>query len=153
MTEHIAKRVTAEVVPTGAFRPVEGFMALSPKERKVVAALVLHHGDREAILESVEMAEDEMECVVGPSVLDAVAYYQNDLMALEKALVAWNSLESLMTTPGKLRKGTDIPPETQRKVLRDMMEARGHFPKVEGIGGGGGSITINVNMPWWKKDE
>jgi len=123
VTEHIAKRVTAEVVPTGAFRPVEGFMALSPKERKVVAALVLHHGDREAILESVEMAEDEMECVVGPSVLDAVAYYQNDLMALE------------------------------RKVLRDMMEARGHFPKVEGIGGGGGSITINVNMPWWKKDE
>lgn len=128
-------------------------MALSPKERKVVAAWVLHNGDREAICQAAEMTEEEMERVVGPSVLDAVSYYQGDLMGLEKALIAWNSLEGLMTTPGKLRKSENTPPETHRKILRDMMEARGHFPKVEGIGVGGGSITINVNMPWWKKDE
>ena len=141
---------------------MDDLMLLSPTERKLVAYMVFYKGNEVEVGEQmgigIEGVHEGMDPRKKPWMWRAVEYFYNRGPELLKAINRGHVFRAQLQEIDKLWEGKDTPPETRRKLIRDVMEADpelGFFPKMPGVAIQSNQTVVVMGEPpeWAKKKE
>ena len=132
------------------------WLLLEEEERQVVGMMIYYRGNLDRVAKelrwSLEQVHQMLDPDKRPAVWRAIDFYYNNVRDFKRDLNSERVLRYLLVESGTLMTGEETPPETKRKIGRDMMEAEGWFPKT-GLPNAAPNIAIQVNIPDWKQDD
>ncbi len=128
---------------------------LEAEEKRVVALMVFFSGNWGKVSRELGWEIEELYRFFDPGerpwMLRAMAFYYNNIARLKKNVVSQHALKVLATMVEPMLDAKETPPETKRKLMRDMLEADGVIQKFPGLGQQT-NVQVNVAVPEWKKD-
>lgn len=125
---------------------------LEGEEVRVAAAVVVWGGNVEEAMVQMGMEREKFLGIFQRGhVLRCVAWMSNNRRQVRFALIRRSVEEALLKYPNSWLASEEVPPETKRKILHDLMEADALFPKGP-TGEARTMVQVNVVMPEWKKE-
>ena len=129
---------------------------LEVEEKKVVGAMVFYSGNWAKVAGfmgwEIERLYRYFEPSERPWMLRAMEFYYNNIARLKKNVVSQHALKALVEMVEPMLESKETPPETKRKLIRDMLEADGVIQKFPTFGGQT-NVQVNVAVPEWKKEH
>jgi len=134
---------------------VDHWEMLEEEERKVVGAFIYYSGNWARVAKYLGWEMGRLykffDTESKPWMVRAMQFYYNNIPRLKKNLVSQHALNVLATMVEPMLEDEKTPPETKRKLMRDMLEADGVIQKFPSFGTQT-NVQVNVAVPDWKRD-